>query len=278
MPKTQKKWGAKKSWFIAISMALAVWILVVHIDTIGIFFADITTPEQSAQESSAETKNKQLEKTCDNPDYTISAEDTKNGDNGYARVQEQYHQYINCLFNNAVELLEEEEEKFAQQQSSSEQEGSQAQSIEGCMDPNVYKAILNNTKTIDIDTTGETREFYGLADLIIDEYLQYNLYLDTLSDTLIQSDDNQIRTVDYAQRQLTARFNEIERERYSAQKAFDIALQAYDEMRVAYPLHKQLECIASNLEEERDQIARIRTYAQCFPAKFINAATSDYNR
>ncbi len=64
----------------------------------------------------------------------------------------------------------------------------------------------------------------------------------------------------------------ILREAMIAEKALKISLASYKEMRVMYPLHKELECLIIDLHDLRaawellvDQIARM-------PAKFINAA------
>lgn len=186
----------------------------------------------------------------------------------FSSVRSDYHSYINCLFNNAVEKLEATAEKTEEKHLKL-----------GCMQRGLYSTILNATKIIERDPASGKR--IGLAEVIIEEYKLYMNYLDELEKTMkteFGESESVIETFSWKQRALLQRAGKIEEERDIAKESFDIALYIFDEMRVAYPLHVQLMCLAKNLETERYTLGDLRTYVQCFPAKFVNASTSAHSK
>lgn len=179
----------------------------------------------------------------------------------FETVKRVYHQYQNCLFNNAVRQLENSANPLQL----------------ACLEPGIFQSIVDATQMIAVDP--ESGLTYGLADLVIEEFKRYNAYLDVLSDS-INTDlpPDQAITFSGMQDALARRGQQIELDRAAAEKAFNTALFVFDEMRMAYPLHVKLQCLAKNLLEERTQLGRIRILSQCLPPKFINAATSSYNK
>lgn len=73
---------------------------------------------------------------------------------------------------------------------------------------------------------------------------------------------------------ISARLEGIEREIGSAKRALDQTLAAYNELRSAWPMHKKYVEIYNNLVKYRDKLAEIRSQAEDFPAKFIDATTT----
>lgn len=171
-------------------------------------------------------------------------------------ARESYHDYINCIFNNATKRLEDAANK-------------QFKSV-GCSTKGKYAKILESTRIIGVDDDGE---FFGMADVIINEYKRYMHYLDLLE---VTSGGCDYHTLSALNQCFLLRAKEVEEERDFSKQAFDVALQVYDEMRIAYPLHKQLNCLAKSLQSEMRQLAGLRVQVQCMPSKFINAATSSY--
>lgn len=64
----------------------------------------------------------------------------------------------------------------------------------------------------------------------------------------------------------------MEQEVDIAENALTIALNSYAEMRILYPLHKELECLIPKLQELRDAWYGLVYQVSRMPRKFINAA------
>ncbi|MBI5414493.1 hypothetical protein HZA38_03175 [Candidatus Peregrinibacteria bacterium] len=64
----------------------------------------------------------------------------------------------------------------------------------------------------------------------------------------------------------------IDREIDISEKVLRIAVQSYAEMRLYYPLHKELECLAYDLQKLRDSWEFFGEQISRMPAKFINAS------
>jgi hypothetical protein len=65
----------------------------------------------------------------------------------------------------------------------------------------------------------------------------------------------------------------ISAERVEAEKVMDMAIAAYNEFRLAYPMHKKYEDIISDLYKYRDMISDIRTKTMDFPGEFIDSTS-----
>lgn len=65
----------------------------------------------------------------------------------------------------------------------------------------------------------------------------------------------------------------IGEERIEAEKVLDMAIAAYNEFRLAYPMHKKYEEIIVDLYKYRDMIADITTKTMDFPGEFIDATS-----
>lgn len=65
----------------------------------------------------------------------------------------------------------------------------------------------------------------------------------------------------------------VGQERIEAEKVLDMALAAYNEFRLAYPMHEKYEELISDLYKYRDMIADIRTKTMDFPGEFIDSTS-----
>lgn len=274
-----------QSRFIKTLFAVALLVTVFFIDQdFRNYVTDMWNRYVLGQENSQEQQGQKKDKItklheiytagCTEPEY-IERENNKEKITGeeiqdledfdkleaFHKIKPTYHLYINCMFNNAVELLKKSADSAQP----------------GCMKHGDYKKILESSQIIAVDE--QSGKSYGLAELVIEEYKLYNMYLDKLEETVKTGlPQENTYTLDAVNESLLARTQQIELEREIAEKAFDTAFLVYDEMRMTYPLHKQLQCLAKNLEDERTQLARIRILSECLPAKFINAATSAHNK
>lgn len=74
--------------------------------------------------------------------------------------------------------------------------------------------------------------------------------------------------------EITAETEAITREKTAAKEALDQTLSAYNELRVAWPMHKQYVKIYADLLKYRDKLVEVRHQVESFPSKFIDATTT----
>jgi len=72
----------------------------------------------------------------------------------------------------------------------------------------------------------------------------------------------------------TAKYNEINTELRRAKKALDATLQAYNELKIAYPMHVQYQETIKNLTEYNKKMSKLRQEVEQLPGKFIDATTA----
>lgn len=73
----------------------------------------------------------------------------------------------------------------------------------------------------------------------------------------------------------TAKQNEINTELKRAKKALDATLQAYNELKIAYPMHVQYQETIKNLTEYNKKMSNLRQEVEQLPGKFIDATTAE---
>ncbi len=74
--------------------------------------------------------------------------------------------------------------------------------------------------------------------------------------------------------EISSRLEAITREKAAAKEALDQTLSAYNELRVAWPMHKKYQEIYVSLLKYRDKLIEVRNYVENFPSKFIDATTT----
>jgi hypothetical protein len=65
----------------------------------------------------------------------------------------------------------------------------------------------------------------------------------------------------------------ITRERQSALEAMELTISAYNELRLAYPMHKKYEELLVDLNSYRDMVLDIESRAEWLPKKYIGATS-----
>lgn len=75
--------------------------------------------------------------------------------------------------------------------------------------------------------------------------------------------------------EITLRSKIIDDELTTAKKALDTTLKAYNELRLAYPLHIEYQLLIPKLQKFRDALKVIRDKVETFPSKFVDAASSN---
>lgn len=73
---------------------------------------------------------------------------------------------------------------------------------------------------------------------------------------------------------LAGRTTLIQNEIKKAKETLDQTLSAYDQLRVAWPIHKKYIDVYADLEKYRDKITEIRHQTDLFPKKFIDLTTT----
>lgn len=100
----------------------------------------------------------------------------------------------------------------------------------------------------------------------------------TYSDAMILGSKNEQNVTDIYQSQkaleVSGRSVAIDRELSSAKQALDQTLAAYNELKVAWPMHKKYMKIYDDLLKFRDKMVEIRHQVEEFPAKFIDVTTT----
>jgi hypothetical protein len=74
--------------------------------------------------------------------------------------------------------------------------------------------------------------------------------------------------------EVSAKLEAITREKVAAKEALDQTLSAYNELRVAWPMHKEYMTIYASLLKYRDKLVEVRHQVESFPSKFIDATTT----
>ncbi len=74
--------------------------------------------------------------------------------------------------------------------------------------------------------------------------------------------------------QVSADLTKIQDEISKAKDTLDQTLSAYDQLKVAWPIHKKYVQVYADLEKYRDKIVDIRHQTDVFPSKFIDMTTT----
>jgi len=65
----------------------------------------------------------------------------------------------------------------------------------------------------------------------------------------------------------------IRRERQSALEAMELTISAYNELRLAYPMHKKYEELLTDLHSYKDMVLDVESRAEWLPKKYIGATS-----
>jgi hypothetical protein len=112
-----------------------------------------------------------------------------------------------------------------------------------------------------------------------DEQLSYSDYVETVLSAGVSTPSTVKETagpVYQAQKalEISARIDALKREKQDSKNTLDQTLSAYNELRTAWPMHKEYMKIYKSLLTFRDKMVEIRHQVEEFPSKFIDATTT----
>lgn len=201
--------------------------------------------------------------------YTIFAADeysfeTPNA--GFYSVKSEYHSTMNDYFNYKIELFLETELDSPNQVPPP--------------DGNCPKATEESDSAYNVST-------YCVAMGAVDIFTAYMKTLDDVSAPILSLNEDAaeqqpallpiVGNPFAAVRSILGAATNVEdaigKERIEAEKVLDMAIAAYNEFRLAYPMHEKYEEIIVDLYKYRDMIADITTKTMDFPGEFIDSTS-----
>lgn len=176
---------------------------------------------------------------------------------GFGKIQEQYHGYVNCIFNYA------ESEILGKVGVSQGTIQANTPTID-LMDPKA--ACLDTKKLIEIkNKTTPNQLLYPLLEI----HTVYSDYLDALM-ALYESKGTETKGMAMDQLKamsasLTGIDLAVESEKENALVAMDMAFKSLKELRLAFFMHIHFQCMLNNLEKYRKWLEDIRVIVEGFP-------------
>jgi len=122
------------------------------------------------------------------------------------------------------------------------------------------------------DCAEDNYSTFCMAITAANELDQYQTVLIARSTKVDIGEDDTILDVSTKQ---TAKYNEINTELIRAKKALDATLQAYNELKIAYPMHVQYQETIKNLTQYNKKMSKLRQEIEQLPGKFIDATTTE---
>ncbi|MFH0820217.1 MAG: hypothetical protein V1908_00425 [Candidatus Peregrinibacteria bacterium] len=160
-------------------------------------------------------------------------------------AQDYYHGYISCIFDAATQEI-------------IGNDGASNDSGRACLDANKLKDAADKTSSA------------ALLPYTLQAYTTYSHYLESLQSTY-RSDIFLSSVTDgaiIARRAELAVVNESE----NALTALSVTFSQLSELRQAFVLHVQFQCMLKNLEEYRTFLGKLRTIVLLLPARIIDAS------
>jgi len=154
-----------------------------------------------------------------------------------------YHKDINDIFNEYIEVVVSSE------------------------DPNT---------AYDEDCPSDNVSTYCLAKEVIPIYIAYLDALDEHSEyPLDESAESEITNLSTITQVTSTRLAMISAERESAYQIIDLALAAYNEFQIMYPIHTEYEHLIKDFEDYNEILGKWRTEIAEWPGDFIDVSTTD---
>lgn len=173
----------------------------------------------------------------------------------FTDVTTNYHFEMNAFFNTKleklVEMIDEDEEFFNDVDFKVPSGANPDNYSEKCSEDNVSS--------------------YCVSMQALEIYLNYVNTLNGLKGTVPKG----ASTLDEAFNYVAYRDQEMDEEVEEARMVMEATIAAYDEFKMAYPMHKQYELIIRNLVKYKLELKKVRYQVARFPEKFIDATSSD---
>lgn len=113
---------------------------------------------------------------------------------------------------------------------------------------------------------------FCLAMAVAKEYEQYANALQKRK-SYVKASEEKDEALEEATIRIEAQAKDIENELITSRKALDTALQAYKELRTAYPMHLQYEETIKSLTKYNKKLSELRIEVENLPKKLIDATT-----
>ncbi|MBT7736273.1 hypothetical protein HN709_01165 [Candidatus Peregrinibacteria bacterium] len=190
--------------------------------------------------------------------YTLFADDTKYDsfleESSFYSAQSAYHSGMNDLFNDKISkvtTIVDGGDGFLANKNFNAPGGTDNKSYkEKCGDENV------STLCVALEA--------------MDLYLVYLGYIEGMYGAIEDAP-----TIEEALRKTTQRNDAIEDEADNARRVMEATVKAYDEFRMAYPVHKKFEETIKNLTKYKLLLKDVRNEASHFPEEFIDTTSKD---
>jgi hypothetical protein len=159
-----------------------------------------------------------------------------------------YHDNVNNLFNAKIDLVKE----------------NKGSTLSAAKDDNICRTDTNNVTS------------YCLGVLAIDELNAFQtVLLSRQNEVSIPADESVNYTFENVTIMTSSQADFINQTLDQAEKTLNLALEAYDQFRVAYPMHLKYQDIIKELETYNNKMAELEDYSKLWPGKFINASTTN---
>ncbi len=192
--------------------------------------------------------------------YTIYARDTYDFEEKghFLAVKTSYHSGMNDLFNEKIEKLIEIFEKGR-----------------GLNDPNIYapKCDVKDSSDCRNSCNEDNVSTYCVSVEALNRYLAYIIKLKQLENTVSwhSSDTNNLGKLF----ELTYERNAVmAEEEEKARIHMEGALNAYNELRMAYPMHVQYEKLSDSLIKYKNQLRSIYRQVKKYPVNFVDMTST----
>ncbi len=216
-----------------------------------------------------------------------------------------YHNHVNETFNNTIRLMLEAQEASAKKPGAADDpNGKPLKSAVECLDPSnnrnystfCLSVVLlggNSDECLVPVSVGTglkplTEDFKKFCELgggarPLKGYLNFKAALERKKKNIFETEKDRDKwqqlgknTLDSATAigKIFSRNTNIDEEIKIAKKALDQTLSAYDQLRLAWPMHVRYKQIYKDLQDYRDKIVDIRHQVDLYPSKFIDLTTT----
>lgn len=117
---------------------------------------------------------------------------------------------------------------------------------------------------------------YCVAYEALDRYMRYIETLAEVRNNVFEiTEGDQVLTANLLATLTANRNKRIDEEIDNAKMVMEATLDAYNEFRLAYPMHREYKKIINNLVKYRRELELIKRQARQFPLRFVDATTAD---
>lgn len=168
-------------------------------------------------------------------------------------IVDKYHEDMNEAFNRYTKMMLAEQAKDP-----NDVNGKPLATSQACLDP----ANVKNYST------------YCVAVNLLQRYDNFRMALEGKRNLIAETKGELFVDSLTAIRKIVSRNTSVDEQINIAKKTLDQTLSAYDQLRLAWPLHQKYIQIYKDLETFRDNLVKVRQQTDVYPAKFVDVTTS----